>query len=114
MTLLYFDDLLVLFFIFFIWHFLLKNILSTNGTAFLGSLNGKKMPKQRERKMMPPPQLCTRGQEEIIDHGISHKSKKMHYHNTLAISTQIILFLKMLNIQVFVYLQRSKLCEGKI
>jgi hypothetical protein len=34
---------------------------------------GKKMPKQRERKMMPPPQLCTRGQEEIIDHGVSHK-----------------------------------------
>ncbi len=55
------------------------------------------MPKQRERKTMPPPQHCTRGQEEIIDHGISHKLKKMHYHNTLAISTQIqiILFLEM-------------------
>jgi hypothetical protein len=35
----------------------------------------KEMPKERERKMMPPPQLCTRGQEEIIDHGISHKLK---------------------------------------
>ncbi len=45
---------------------------------------------------MPPPQLSTRGQEEIIDHGISHKLKKMHYHNTLAISTQIILVLEML------------------
>jgi hypothetical protein len=47
----------------------------------------KKMPKQGEKKMLPPPQLCTRGQEEIIDHGISHKLKKIHYHNTLAIST---------------------------
>ncbi len=54
------------------------------------------MPKERERKMMPPPQLCTRGQEEIIDHGISHKLKFFHYHNNLAISTQIILFLEML------------------
>jgi len=52
----------------------------------------KKMPKQRERKIMPPRELCTKGQEEIIDHGISHKLKKFHYHNTLAISTQIILF----------------------
>jgi len=50
------------------------------------------MPKQRERKIMPPHELCTRGQEEIIDHGISHKLKKFHYHNTLAISKQIILF----------------------
>ncbi len=54
------------------------------------------MPKERERKMMPPPQVCTRGQEEIIDRGISHQLKKFHYHNALAISTQIILFLEML------------------
>jgi hypothetical protein len=73
-----------------------KKILSTNGTAFLGSLNGKKMPKQRERKMMPPPELCTRGQEEIIDHGVSQKLENFQYHNTLAISPQIILFLEML------------------
>jgi hypothetical protein len=53
---------------------------------------GKKMPKQREKKMMLTPQLCTRGQEEIIDHRISHKLKKFHYHNTLAMSTHIISF----------------------
>jgi len=57
---------------------------------------GKKMPKQREKKMMLTPQLCTRGQEEIIDHRISHKLKKFHYHNTLAISTQIIYIFEML------------------
>ncbi len=54
------------------------------------------MPKQRERKMMPPPQLCRRGQEEIIDLGVSQKLENFQYHNTLAISPQIILFLEML------------------
>jgi hypothetical protein len=88
MILLYFDDVLEFIFIFFIWHFFFKKILSTNGTAFFVSLNGKKKkPKQREKKMVPSPQLCTRGQEEVIDHGISHKLKNFHYHNTLAIST---------------------------
>jgi hypothetical protein len=75
-------------FLFFSFGIFFKKILSTNGTAFFVSLNGKKKkPKQREKKMVPPPQLCTRGQEEVIDHGISHKLKKNHYHNTLAIST---------------------------
>jgi hypothetical protein len=37
-----------------------KEILSTNGTAFMGSLNGKKF-KKKEKKMVPPPQLCTGG-----------------------------------------------------
>jgi hypothetical protein len=63
----------------------------------LGVLKGNLfLPKQSQRKMMPPPQLCRRGRDEIIDHGMSHKLGKIHYHNTLAISTQIILFLEML------------------
>jgi hypothetical protein len=56
----------------------------------------KKLPKKKKKKMMPLLQLCTRGQEKIIDHGISHKLKIFHYHNTLVISTKIILFLEML------------------
>jgi hypothetical protein len=71
--LLYFDGLLEFYFIFLFGIFFKKiskkEILSTNGTAFMGSLNGKKE-KKKEKKMMPPPQLCTGGQEKIIDHGI--------------------------------------------
>jgi hypothetical protein len=55
-----------------------------------GFLQWKKVPQKKEKKMMPPPQLCTRGKEKIIDHGISHKLKIFHYYKTLAISTQII------------------------
>jgi hypothetical protein len=47
---------------------------------------------------MPAPQHCTRGQENTIDHGISHKLKIFHYYKTLAISTQIMLFLEMFEI----------------
>jgi hypothetical protein len=38
-----------LFLFFFIWHFK-KKILSTNGTAFFGSLNGKKKCQKKERE----------------------------------------------------------------
>jgi hypothetical protein len=37
-----------------------KEILSTNGTAFMGSLNGKKF-KKKEKKMVPPPPTLHRG-----------------------------------------------------
>jgi hypothetical protein len=56
MILLYFDGLLEFFIFFHLAFFSKKEILSTNGTAFMGSLNGKK-----EKKMVPPPQLCTGG-----------------------------------------------------
>jgi hypothetical protein len=60
MILLYFDGLLEFLFFFHLAFFSKKEILSTNGTAFMGSLNGKKF-KKKEKKMVPPPQLCTGG-----------------------------------------------------
>ncbi len=64
--------------------------------------------------MMPPPELCTRGQEEIIDHGVSQKLENFQYHNTLAISPQIILFLEMLKYSSIWLFAKIKILWRKI
>jgi len=49
------------YFIFFSFGIFFKKILSTNGTAFLGSLNGKKNAKtKREKNGAPTPTLYNR------------------------------------------------------
>jgi hypothetical protein len=62
--LLYFDGLLEFYFIFsfgiFFKKISKKEILSTNGTAFMGSLNGKKFKKKGEKNDAPTPTLHRR------------------------------------------------------
>jgi hypothetical protein len=57
MILLYFDGLLEFFIFFHLAFFSKKEILSTNGTAFMGSLNGKKE-KKRRKKWCPHPNFA--------------------------------------------------------
>jgi hypothetical protein len=55
--LLYFDGLLEFYFIFSFGIFFKTKILSTNGTAFMGSFNGKKCQKKGEKNDAPTPTL---------------------------------------------------------
>jgi len=77
----------------------------------------KKWPKQRERKNdAPHPNFAEEDKKKLLTLELFHrKLENFQYHNTLAISPQIYIISR--NVEIFKYLvilQRSKFCVKEI